>query len=191
MRLAHILVSVSCGLAFGAGLAGCGSSDSKGSDSTNVDIATLVPGNNKISGWTVNPNGRFTQGQVLIFHSGSEATEKEDGSAEPFYKEGHQAVVMALQNYIDSSSNNVGLRIAQMSSAADCQWLYTDILTNSAYGGQWEDTDVGGDKGRINDTNYVNACKGPYFVAVLPDDSSSASKDPALNFARAVIQGIP
>jgi hypothetical protein len=206
MRVAHVLSLLGFGVVVCAGSTGCSSSTDgtsgapsttadSGAPSTTVDIATIVPADKEFDGWAVDPAAPVTLGQVKVARSSDQAYGDlaMDGSAAPFYKTGHVAVALALQNYTKDTLTNA-LTLVQMASAAECSWLYTDILENSLYQGPWAEVSLG-DKGRVlclAARCRVNACKGPYFVVTsLFGDDSQAAQDAAVSFEKGIISKIP
>jgi hypothetical protein len=173
-RLGSLVLCAGFGL--GVALVGCGSSTSSG-----PSVLDLVPRDNTVSGWTVDPSDtNLAKGKVAATATTQdEATTglSLDGASEPFYK-GFAPVIFAMQNYVNTSMNapdgyNLKLFIVQMTSADQAASLYATVITDSLYtANTWQDptSPLVGTGSRITDTGndwWINFYKGVYYVQVL------------------------
>jgi hypothetical protein len=97
-----------------------------------ASIATLVPASNEVAGWSFDPDNAKTASAPAVATTKQQAVDLIDGSAEPFYATGYQAVAFAWANYV-KDTYNLELYVWQMASAADVTKLYVDLLQNPLY----------------------------------------------------------
>ena len=204
---------ISCAaLGMSVALLGCGSSGS----TSGGDILDVIPRDNTISGWTVDPaSTNVGAGKVAaLATTEDEATNTPvlglDGAAHAFYKNpAYTPTTFALQNYVNSTLNapdgyTLALYVMQMSSAAAAAGLYSYLLTSGEafYKVTWEEptTPLVGTQSRITNTGstwWINFYKGVYYVEIqLNSDgggtgpTSTAAKKAALDFAVPLASGM-
>ena len=193
----------------GTGLLACGG----GGGTSTKDPMDLVPLNNTVSGWTVDPDNPKTAGQVAATGAGEMGTEALiDGGAENYFQEPNIPTTFVWQNYVSSTLSaapegaKVKLYIFELPSAAQAQGIYTAILQRPSHAartgmpGDWEPTTpTVGTESRIQDTAtqwWVNFHQGVLYVEVLLDPSygpppdyalgNAETKQEAVRFAQAV-----
>jgi hypothetical protein len=194
----------------GTGLTGTGGSGTGGGGaggSTAVSATDLIPRDNTIPGWTVDPDNPRTSGKVAATATDANSTEALiDGAAADFFKAPASPTLFAWQEYLNATlttpSATATLYILQMPSADQAAGLYTAIKTASLYVGKdWTDpsTPLIGVGSRIADTGdhwWINFYKGSFYVEVSigpsynptpPYDLHYAvTKDAAVAFANAI-----
>lgn len=202
----------------GAGLAACSSSGTgSGTVKTAID---LVPRDNTVSGWTVNPNNPKTAGQVAA--TGTTAKQVEDlidGAAEDFFAEPFAPKGFAWQSYVNPTlvaptpgyapdGASVDLYVIELPSKDQASGLYASLLNVSLYKRrEWQDptTPPVGNGSRLQNTGtdwWINFYKSNFYVEVKlvpsqgppPDylpESLENTKTEAFRFAQAVAGGIP
>jgi hypothetical protein len=197
MRVAHSAL-VAVGFMFVMGLASCSSdktadsSDGSTAPPAAVDVATLMPADNQVTGWTVNPAGTFTQGQVVKLTTEQEATALIDGAAVPYYKPGYSAQVIAVNAYM-SAEMTVDVFLVQMASDSACEQVYADFMANPTYQ-SYGDAAVGqGGKLYCGRGGCVLvARKKAYFVReVLSGGDTQAAQDGVVGIANAIFSKVP
>ena len=193
----------------GAGLLACGG----GGGTSAKDPIDLVPLDNTVSGWTVDPDNPKTAGQVAATGAGETGTEALiDGGAENYFQEPNIPTTFVWQNYVSSTlaaapdGAKVKLYIFELPSAAQAEGIYTAILQRPSHAaragmpGDWEPTTpTVGTESRIQDTAtqwWVNFHHGAFYVEVLLDPSygpppdyalgNAETKQEAVRFAQAV-----
>jgi hypothetical protein len=179
-------------------------------------ILDIVPRDNMVGGWTVDPANPVTAGRVAATATTLSETESLiDGASAGFFAAPYTPIVFAWQNYVSMavtdapapSGANLSLYILQMPSVAQASGLYASMLTGPLYSrSTWmapSSTRVGTDS-RIADTGdrwWINFYKGNYYVEIslspsygpAPDytPSDPATKAAAFVFATAVAGRIP
>jgi len=192
----------------GAGLLGCGNKAT-----SPKDPVSFVPLDNAVSGWTVdsahNKNG---SAQPMTATTKEQAEGLIDGAAAPFYKV-YTPKEFVWQNYVngslpaappDPNANPEGatvvLYIWEMPSADQAGAIYTALLQESEYAGNWQSTSPTlGSESRIEDTItkwWINFHQDVFYVEVFfspsfgpaPDYTPSDPdlKNEAMRFAQAV-----
>jgi hypothetical protein len=199
----------------GAGLLACGSDGT--STGTPKDPLDLVPLDNTVSGWTVDPDNHKTAGKVAAIGVGETGTEALiDGGAENYFQEPNVPTTFVWQNYVNSTLSaapdgaTVKLYIFEMPSADQAKGIYTAILQRPSHAartgmpGDWEPTTPPvGTESRIQDTAsqwWVNFYKSVFYVEVLLDPSygpppdytpaNADTKQEAVRFAQVVASKI-
>ena len=179
-------------------------------------VLDIVPRDNMVGGWTVDPANPVTAGRVAATaRTLSEAEGLIDGASAGFFAAPYTPIVFAWQNYVSMavtdapapSGANLSLYILQMPSVAQASGLYASMLTGPLYSGRtWmapSSPRVGTDS-RIADTGdhwWINFYKGNYYVEIslspsygpAPDytPSDPATKAAAFVFATAIAARIP
>jgi hypothetical protein len=211
----------------GSGGIGSGGMVSGGIDSGDVDgslgtggrptsILQVVPRNNDIPGWTIDPNSPATAGQIAaVATNQTEAENLIDGAAEVFFAGPTKPKTFAWQNYVSpqpprtgvGDSSSLMLFIFEMPSAEQAVSLYLSLMQASPYAGGlgWTEPTSPpiGVRSRIADTGtewWICFCKGSYYVEVrmtpsygpAPDyvPSDPAQKKAAMDFAIALASRI-
>ncbi len=189
-----------------AGLLACGSNGT-----SSKDPVSLMPLDNAVSGWNIDTslNGSV---QPMTATTKAEAIGLIDGAAAPFYKGSLAPKEFVWQNYVNTSlpaappPKGAGLvaYIWEMPSADQASGLYTALLQESEYSGNWQPTSPPlGVESRIEDTNtawWVNFHKDVFYVEVFLSPSYGPSPDytpgntdlqaEALRFAQAIASKI-
>jgi hypothetical protein len=178
---------------FGAGLLACGSSStSSGSSKTALD---LVPRDNTVSGWTVDPNNDKTAGKVAA----TATTEKDvvdliDGTAEEFFADPFTPKLFAWQNYVNPTvvqptagyapdGATANLYILEMPSADQAAGLYASVVGLPLYARRpWQDpaTPPVGTGSRIQDSGtdwWINFHQGNFYVELKVTPSQGPPPD--------------
>jgi hypothetical protein len=165
-------------------LVGCGSNTPSGG--AGGTIQDLIPGNNTITGWTIDPGNSKTAGQVAAFGTAEQTVENLiDGAAADFFAPPATPTNFAWQNYVnvtlpdapvDPAQTPQGatlkLYVLQMPSEAQAAGLYTSLLSANLYvGNTWTDptTPAVGTKSRVTNSGtdwWINFYKGVYYVEV-------------------------
>jgi hypothetical protein len=176
----------------GTGLLACGSNGT-----STKDPLSLVPLDNTVPGWTVDPNNSKTAGQVAA----TATTETGIGALiyggyENYYQEPNIPKMFLWQEYVNSTlpaapeGAYVKLYIFEMPSADQATGIYTAILQRPAYASTsgWEPTTptVVGTESRIQDTAsqwWINFHQSVFYVEVLLDPSYGPPPDYALGNA--------
>jgi len=168
-------------------LAACGGSSKK--DAPAPAIATLVPADGAVAGWTRSGLLRILPAATAGLGAGSGGV---NGDADPFVPRG--LVQLAIQRYA-KSSQQLELRIWQMrDAAAEADvWSYLTTSEPRYSGANWSVQAIG-EAGRISDTGtywWLVARKGAYTVeaTIQPDDA--AARTEVIAFLGAVVAGIP
>ena len=192
------------------GLLACGSNTT-----SSKDPVSLLPLDNAVSGWTVdtksNKNG---SAQPMVATTKDEAIGLIDGAAAPFYRDPFSAKAFVWQNYVNTSMpaapppKGAGLvvYIYEMQSADQASKLYTALLQESEYSGNWQQptSPPMGAESRIEDTNtawWVNFHQDVFYVEVFLSPSygpesggwipgNADLKAAALDFAKAIASKI-
>ncbi len=191
-----------------AGLLACGSNGT-----SSKDPVSFVPVDNAVSGWTVDTSSSSNgSAQPMTATTKAEAVGLIDGAAAPFYKDPYTPKEFVWQNYVNTSlpaappPNGAGLvlYIWEMPSADQASGLYTALLQESEYSGNWQPTSPPlGAESRIEDTNtawWVNFHQGVFYVEVFLSPSYGPAPDytpgntdlqaEALRFAQAIASKI-
>jgi hypothetical protein len=201
---------VSGGIDSGAGDGGLGTGGRP------TPILQVVPRNNDIPGWTIDPNSPATAGQIAaVATTRSETEAMIDGAAEVFFAGPATPKTFAWQNYVNPQPPRAGigdgsaltLFILEMPSAEQAVSLYLSLMQASPYVGGlgWTEPTSPpiGVRSRITDTGtdwWICFCKGSYYVEVrmtpsygpAPDyvPSDPAQKKAAMDFAIALASRI-
>ena len=189
------------------GTGGSGTGGSGGGGTSTDDPVNLVPLDNEVSGWTVdtesNKNGNA---QPMTATTQEQAIGLIDGAAAPFYRPPFTPTEFVWQTYLNNSLSaapqgaQIVLYIWAMPTADQAAALYTALLQESEYSGNWQAmSPTLGTESRIEDTNtawWINFHKGVYYVEVFlspsygpkPDytPSNPDLKNQAVLFAQAV-----
>jgi len=182
----------------GAGGASGGAGGAAGSGNGGASgktILDLVPRDNDVPGWTVNPANTKTKGKVAVTATDQATTEGFiDGASADFFKAPLTPVMFAWQSYINTTVASapvapdplgvkVELYILQMPDAGQATSLYTSLLDAELYA-KWTWTDPSspavGDKSRVTnakDTWKINFIKGVYYVEVSLTPSYGPAPD--------------
>ncbi len=187
----------------GTALLACGSNGT-----SSKDPLTLVPQNDAVSGWTVDPANARTSSQVAA--TGVTELEVEgliDGGAGNYFQDPNLPKMFLWQNYANTTWSaapegaTVKLYIFEMPSAGQAKGIYTALLEKTSYAAKpWEPTTpTVGTESRIQDTAtqwWVNFHHDVFYVEVLlspsfgpPPDyalSSPETKQEAVRFAQAI-----
>jgi len=190
------------------GLLACGSNGT-----SSKDPVSLLPLDNSLPGWNVdtssNENG---SAQPMTATTEAQALGLIDGAAAPFYRDPYTAKEFVWQNYVNTSlpaapaPKGAGLvvYIWEMPSASQASGLYTALLQESEYSGNWQPTSPSmGTESRIENTNtawWVNFHQDVFYVEVflspsygpapdyIPDNADLKAE--ALNFAKTIASKI-
>ena len=199
-------------LVMGAALFGCGGGSDGGG--TPKNILDLVPRDNDISGWTVDPDNATTAGVVAQTATTELAVEGLiDGAAADFFADPYTPTNFAWQNYVNPSVTDapdgaaVRLYVIELPSAEQAAGLYASLRSASLYTRKtgtpedWQDptSPLVGDGSRIQDTGdtwWINFHKGNFYVEVsllpsagpAPDytPGNANTKAEAFRFAQAI-----
>jgi hypothetical protein len=171
------------GLVAVLGCAACGGSSS-------LDLASLVPADNEVSGWTEDPAD--SNPGVVVAHNKNEAEALVDGDADPFST--NNFVAFAWQLYVQGD-HVMDFRIWEMADAAACASLYSylaeQVTTYKA--ATWSDETIG-DMGRSAETAtkwWINACADKYFLeAKVGMADGSAPDETAHSLGVAFLQAV-
>jgi hypothetical protein len=192
----------------GTGLLACGSNTT-----SSKDPASLVPVDNAVSGWNIDTNSNKNKSaQPMVANTKDEAIGLIDGAAAPFYRDPFSAKKFVWQNYVNTSMpaapapKGAGLivYVYEMPSASQASGLYTALLQESEYSGNWQPTSPPlGTESRIEDTNtawWVNFHQDVFYVEVFLSPSYGPAPDytpgnadlkaAALGFAKAIASKI-
>ncbi len=187
-RLCSLVLCATFGL--GAALAGCG-----GGSSGSVGALDIVPKNNTISGWTVDPANSVTSGKVAATATTQKGTEDLiDGASADFFAVPYTPTLFAWQNYVSTSVTGapngatVTLYVIEMPSADQASGLYASLRSASLYtrkAGTPEDwtqpsSPMVGTDSRIQDTGdhwWINFYKGKFYVEVSLAPSAGPAPD--------------
>ncbi len=180
------------------GLVACGSSESS---SNSGPLEDLVPGDNAVSGWTIdkdsNMGGTTDPMTATTMEGGGKLI---DGGIDPFYQDGFAPLKFLWQNYANSTlpdapvsedpkGATIMLYAFEMSSTDQASGMYTNLLKYSEYTRKKTETSDGwedpsdpkvGDKSRIQDSGsdwFINFCKGKYYVEVKMTPSNGPAPD--------------
>jgi hypothetical protein len=192
------------------GLLACGSNTT-----SSKDPVSLVPLDNAVAGWTVDTNTpRVRSAQPMTATTKDAAIGLIDGAAAPFYKGSFTPKEFVWQNYVNTSlaaappptGAGLVLYIWEMPSADQASGLYTALLQESEYSGNWEQPTSPplGTESRIRDTNtawWVNFHQDVFYVEVFLSPSygpesggyipgNADLKAQALGFAQAIASKI-
>jgi hypothetical protein len=197
----------------GTGGSGVGGSSGGGAGGQNSAL-DVIPRDNTIPGWTVDPASSVTAGKVAVTATTAKTTEDLiDGAAADFFAAPYAPTLFAWQNYVSSTVTDapngatVMLYILQMPSADQASGLYTSLRSASLYTRKngtpedWVDptSPLVGTDSRIQDTGdhwWINFYKGNFYVEVsfgpsagpAPDftPGNTATKAAAFAFATAI-----
>ncbi|HEY5281530.1 MAG TPA: hypothetical protein VIM14_01960 [Polyangia bacterium] len=197
----------------GSGLLACGASATK-------DPIELVPLDNTVSGWTVDPAIAKTPGaRAMTATTLKGAVDLIDGGANAFFKAPSTPKEFLWQNYLNTTlpaappptkGAAIVLYILQMPSAEQANGLYQAVLNESEYSGQagtindWQPTSPTlGTESRIENTVtawWINFHQDAFYVEVMlspsfgpPPDyvtSDPDLKQEAFRFAQAISSAI-
>jgi hypothetical protein len=191
----------------GGAVTGTGGSTVGAGGSTGPSGLDLVPRDNTVAGWTIDPDNDKTAGKVAATATDElSTTALIDGAAADFFAAPYSPTLFAWQNYVNASISSAKvaklvLYILQLPSADQASGLYTSLLKASLYKGKdWKTmSPVIGAGSRIADTGdnwWVNFYKGSYYVEVSIDPSYDPAppytagfqptKDAAVAFATAI-----
>ncbi|HEX7598202.1 MAG TPA: hypothetical protein VF518_08310 [Polyangia bacterium] len=199
--------SLILGTTLATGLLACGSNAT-----SSKDPVSLVPVDDGVLGWTVDTSIN-TNGQPMTATSEAKAIALIDGAAAPFYRDPFTAKEFVWQNYVNTSlpaappPKGAGLvvYIWEMASADLAGKLYTALLQESEYSGNWQQptSPPMGTESRIEDTNttwLVNFHQDVFYVEVYLSPSYGPAPDytigntdlkaEALRFAQAIASKI-
>jgi hypothetical protein len=190
-----------------AGLLACSSG---GDGPTSKGAVDLVPRDNTVSGWTVDPSNDKTAGKVAATATTVEdVVALIDGTAEDFFAAPFTPKMFAWQNYVNSTvadapdGATANLYILEMPSADQASGLYASVVTLPLYARrQWQDptTPPVGTGSRIQNSGtdwWINFYKGNFYIELkvtpsqgpppdyLPADLES-TKTEAYRFAQAI-----
>ncbi|HEX7597091.1 MAG TPA: hypothetical protein VF518_02690 [Polyangia bacterium] len=191
-----------------------------GAGTSTKDPIELVPLDNTVSGWTVDPTiAKITGARAMTATTKKGAVDLIDGAAEPFFKAPSTPKEFLWQNYLNTTlpaapppTNGAGiaLYIVQMPSADQATSLYQALLSQSEYSGQagtindWQPTSPTlGTESRIENTVtawWINFHQDAFYVEVMlspsfgpPPDyvtSDPDLKQEAFRFAQAISSAI-
>jgi hypothetical protein len=181
----------------GAALLGCGGGGGGGGGGSSgaKTAQELVPRDNTISGWTVDPDNSKTAGMVAATATNALDTEALiDGAAADFFRSPSTPVEFDWQNYVNSSVTDapdgatVVLYVLQMPSETQASGLYAALRSASLYtrkqgtSDDWVDPSsplVGTDSRVQNtgDTWWINFYKGIFYVEVNLTPSQGPAPD--------------
>ena len=189
IRLGSLIFSAT--LAIGAALAGC----SGGNGGGQKNILDLVPRDNTVSGWTVDPNNPTTASVVAK----TATTELDvealiDGAAADFFADPYTPTNFAWQNYVNATlpdapnGATLPLYIIELPSAEQAAGLYASLRSVSLYTRKvgtpddWQDpsTPLVGTGSRIQntgDTWWINFHKANFYVEVNLNPSQGPPPD--------------
>jgi hypothetical protein len=168
-------------------------------------VLAVVPVDNTIAGWTVDPTIKLTAGQAAaIALDFKKAEEYIDGGANPFYTTTFAPDVFAWQNYMNPTATADGytlsLYVMKMPSAAQATAIYESLLdgTKAFYSSnKWADPSPAiGDKARITNSGadwWINFRKGAFYSEVrltYAEATDLVGKQQAIDFATAVASKI-
>ena len=184
----------------------------------NRNILDLVPRNNAVSGWIVDPEQAATAGKVAAVATTEQETEGLiDGAAASFFMAPYTPKVFVWQNYVNRSlpsapeGAHLRLLIFQMPSVEQAAGLYKALLQTAQYSrtvgtpDDWQDPTAPplGAGSRIQDTGsnwWINFYRDVFYVEVSLDPSygpppdyvpgDATTKQEALRFAQAVANRI-
>ena len=150
-----------------------------------VDVVTLVPGDNEISGWT-------RSSAMQVAETGTQLEAIIDGEAVP-YEENHFAKA-AFQNYtgdIAGSQIEINLRLFDMADTTNARNVYAAVAAGTEV--PWTD-DSPGVEARIDESFLfayrVEFWESRFYFRVDIMDKSTAAQDVAKLFARNVSSAI-
>jgi hypothetical protein len=170
-----------------AGLLACGGSSSTPTSKSAVD---LVPRDNTVSGWTVDPNNGKTAGKVAATATTVEGVVALiDGTAEDFFADPFKPKMFAWQNYVNSNvadapnGATANLYILEMPSADQASGLYASLVGLPLYARKpWQDptTPPVGTGSRIQNSGtdwWMNFYKGNFYIELKVTPSEGPPPD--------------
>jgi hypothetical protein len=177
-----------------AGLLACGGSSSTPTSKSALD---LVPRDNTVSGWTVDPNNGKTAGKVAATATTEQGVvDLVDGTAEEFFADPFTPKMFAWQNYVNptlippNSTDNyapdgatANLYILEMPSADQASGLYASLVGLPLYARKpWQDptTPPVGTGSRIQNSGtdwWINFYKGNFYVELKVTPSQGPPPD--------------
>jgi hypothetical protein len=170
-------------LALGVAMFGCG-----GGGGGSPSINDIVPGDNAIAGWTIDPSNSKTAG--VFAATATNATDTEaliDGAAADLFAPPATPTLFAWQNYVNANLNaptgaTLKLYVLQMPDKTQAANLYTALLSAVLYSGSWTDptSPAIGDKSRIQDSGtdwWINFVKGSNYAEVRMTPSYGPAPD--------------
>lgn len=146
-----------------------------------ADITTLVPQNNEVSGWTVDP----AFGAVRSANNYTDAANLPglDGAVDPFFSDAApNAVAVAWENYLNGTLK-LDYRLWQMASATDCKGIYDALVRIDSQTASltWSTLSAIGDMARLSYAGgiaRVQACKNAYYAqAMISGTGAQADKE--------------
>jgi hypothetical protein len=181
------------------------------------NLLELVPLNNDVSGWTVDPDNARTSGVRALTADSELGTELLiDGGAADLFMAPYKPKEFAYQNFVNATLRSapdgahVKLYILLMPSVEEAKGLYKGLLQASNYArktGTPEDwqapSPLVGDESRFQDTGsqwWVNFRKDVFYCEVSLDPSAGPAPDytpgnnetktEAIRFAQAIASGM-
>ena len=188
------------GTTVGSGGTAVGSGGAAGTTGTQGKTALdLVPRDNTVTGWTVDPDNSKTAGKVAATAANKDdATALVDGSAEPFFAS-LTPKLFAWQVYVNSTlpdapqGASAELYVLEMASPADASSLYAYLPSDADEHGSlyrrkrgtpddWVEPAATslGTSSRIQNTGdswWINFCKGNFYVEVNLKPSAGPAPD--------------
>ena len=164
---------------------GCGSSDDTEPEKKLEDY---MPASGAISGWTED----LSQGEagVEAAYTVDDGEMMINGALDPFVDTGKWAA-LAIEYYVNGETT-IQLRIFEMTDAAGAAEVFEHLATHPE-GIPWADITLG-DEGRMAEmaTNWLlHTTHGKYFVETTTMPRSADTEQPAMDFAAAVLNGLP
>jgi len=135
------------------------------SNTQEIDLKKLLPGNNKIKGWK-------KQGKTELFE-GESLYEYINGGAEIFHEYGFKKVL--VQEYSDRDENSIMIEIFEMNSDENSYGIYSFRRDKSG-----ELFDIG--NGAIISSSYLFFWKANIYIVIY--SFTEGFKDPLFSFAR-------
>jgi hypothetical protein len=201
-----------------AGGPGGGTGGAAGAVTAPKTALDAIPGNNAVSGWTIDPdNGKTASLPAATATTETDTEALIDGAAADFFAAPNNPKTFAWQNYVNSTVKDaptgatVVLYVLEMPSAEQAAGLYASLRSAALYSRKkgtpddWQDptTPLVGTASRIQnsgDTWWINFHKGNFYVEVnlMPSQGPAPDYNPgnentkaeAFRFAQAVASRI-